>query len=374
LDNGLITEAYTIVKNHGELTAATGLGDAEWMAGWISLRFLKDGEAALPHFEKVYDTVQVPANMARGAYWTGRTASALGREDIAAEWYRKAAVYITTYYGQLALARLHDDPLPALSDDPIPTVEERNEFESRSVTQAMRALADIGDTQDLRAFISAAADFGGDAVDRVMAAEFADRLGHPDWGVVVARQAARNSVTLLTHGYPIPPYPVPNEPERAFIFAITRQESNFDPNARSAAGAMGLMQLLPSTAKAMARRSGVKFAASRLITEPAYNARLGATYLDSMVDNFGGSYLLATAAYNAGPGRVRQWIRQFGDPRDRDVDAVDWVEKIPFFETRTYVQRVLENMMIYRARLAKTRTIGQTLEAELVRPIKSAAD
>jgi soluble lytic murein transglycosylase len=176
---------------------------------------------------------------------------------------------------------------------------------------------------------------------------------------------------LLEHGYPLPHYMVPTQPERAFIYAITRQESNFDPNARSAANALGLMQLLPGTAKAMAKKSGMKFAVTRLITDPTYNMQLGAKYLDSMVDNFDGSYLLATAAYNAGPGNVRKWIRKFGDPRDNDVDAVDWVEKIPFFETRAYVQRVLENMMVYRARLTKTRNIGQTLEKELVRPVRT---
>ncbi|TAL03889.1 MAG: lytic transglycosylase domain-containing protein [Rhodospirillaceae bacterium] len=368
LDNGLITEAYNIVKNHGELTAATGLADAEWMAGWISLRFLKDGEMALPHFEKVYDTVQMPANLARGAYWTGRAAASLGRADIAADWYRRAAIYVTTYYGQLALARLHDDPLPALSDDPVPTADDRADFEARELTQAMRALADVGDTTYLRAFILALAESSDDATDRLMAAEIADRLGHPDWGVTLARQAGRSNITLLTYGFPVPAYQVPTEPERAFILAITRQESNFDPNARSGAGAMGLMQLMPLTAKAMAKSNGVKFSGPKLIADPAYNLRLGALYLKTLVNSFGGSYLLAAAAYNAGPGRVHQWMREFGDPRDGQTDPIDWVEKIPFGETRAYVQRVLENMMIYRARLAKTRAIGQTLETELARP------
>jgi soluble lytic murein transglycosylase len=367
LNNGLVSQAYNIANEHGELKSAADLADAEWLAGWIALRFLKDGTAALPHFEKVYDTVQYPANVARGAYWTGRTAAFLGRDDIATEWYEKAAVHITTFYGQLALARLKTDPMPTLSDDPVPTEDDRKEFESREVTQAMRALADIGDTTYLRSFIFAAADAADSAVDNVMAAEFADRLGHPEYGVALSRQAGRDKIVLLRHGYFLPTYPIPTTPEAALILAIARQESSFDPNARSPAGALGMMQLMPATARGVARSAGVKFVNTKLISDPAYNLRLGAYFLDRLVERFDGSYVLAAAAYNAGPSRVRQWIRDFGDPRDPHVDAIDWIERIPFSETRNYVQRIMENLMVYRARLAKTRVIGQTLEAELPR-------
>jgi soluble lytic murein transglycosylase len=367
LNAGAVSEAYTIAKNHGEIDAAGGLADAEWLAGWIALRFLKDGEAALGHFEKVYDTVQIPANVARGAYWTGRAAEFLGRTDIADDWYRRAATYITTYYGQLALGRLKQDPIPALSDDPVPSVEDRNAFEERELTKAMRALADVRNKTYLRTFVLAAADSTGDAAERHLVAEFSDRIGHPDLGVSLAREAARDGIPLLVYGYPLPAYPVPSQPERALVLGIARQESNFDPNAQSVAGALGLMQLMPPTAKAIAKRSGVKYVQTRLTSDPAYNLALGAAFLRGLVDSFDGSYLLAAAAYNAGPGRVRQWMRQYGDPRDGQTDPVDWVEQIPFAETRAYVQRVMENVMIYRARLAKTRVIGPTLEAELVR-------
>jgi soluble lytic murein transglycosylase len=191
--------------------------------------------------------------------------------------------------------------------------------------------------------------------------------------VTLARQASRSKITLLNHGWPLPSYPIPSEPERALILSIARQESNFDANARSPAGALGLMQMMPATAKAVARKADLKYTPSKLTADPAYNLRLGAAYLKSLVNSFDGSYVMAAAAYNAGPGRVRQWVRQFGDPRDADTDAVDWVEKIPFSETRGYVQRVLENVMIYRARIAHTRLIGQTLEAELKHPLASAA-
>ncbi len=367
LNAGLISEAYSIAKNHGELDAGGGLADAEWLAGWIALRFLKDGETALAHFEKVYDTVQIPANVARGAYWTGRAAEHLGRKDIADDWYRRAATYITTYYGQLALSRIKSEPIPALSDDPIPTVEDRNNFEDRELTKAMRALGDVHNKTYLRAFVLAAADSSDDVTQRHLAAEFADRMGHPEWGVSLAREAARDGIPLLTYGYPMPAYTVPASPERAFVLGITRQESNFDPNALSSAGALGLMQLMPPTAKAVAKKEGVKYVQGRLTSDPSYNLTLGSAFLRSLVDNFDGSYVMAAAAYNAGPGRVRQWVRQYGDPRDGQTDPVDWVELIPFSETRGYVQRVMENVMIYRAKLAKTRVISGTLETELVR-------
>jgi soluble lytic murein transglycosylase len=204
-------------------------------------------------------------------------------------------------------------------------------------------------------------------VQRHLTGQLADRLGHPDWGVSLAREAARDGIPLLTFGYPLPSYQVPTQPERAFVLGIARQESNFDPNAQSVAGALGLMQLMPATAKSLARQGHITYTQSKLTSDPAYNLRLGSAFLGSLVNNYDGSYVLAAVAYNAGPGRVRQWTHQFGDPRDGQTDAVDWIEEIPFAETRAYVQRVMENVMIYRARLGQTRVIGSTLETELVR-------
>jgi soluble lytic murein transglycosylase len=184
---------------------------------------------------------------------------------------------------------------------------------------------------------------------------------------MLARAAAREKIDLIEYGYPVPPYAYPSAPDKAFTLAITRQESNFDPGAMSYAGARGLMQLMPDTARALARAAKVPYAQSKLVTNPAYNLNLGASYLNALLTSFDGSYILAAAAYNAGPGRVRQWIRQFGDPHDPNVDPIDWVEQIPFNETRGYVQRIMENMMIYRAVLAGSPKIAPNLEAELAR-------
>ncbi|MBL8645103.1 MAG: lytic transglycosylase domain-containing protein, partial [Rhodospirillaceae bacterium] len=364
LQNGNAREAYQIVVNHGALDAVS-VSEAEWMAGWIALRFLKDGEAALQHFQKVYDTVQLAANLSRGAYWTGRAAEHLGRADIAADWYRKAAVHITTFYGQLALGRLKDPVLPQLPQDATPTPEERAAFESKDLTKAVRALGDVPNAPYLRAFVLALADSSDFAVDRHMAAELANKLGRPDLGVWIARQAGRDRIIIMTYGYPIPALNFQAVPEKALQLAIMRQESNFDPNAESPAGALGLMQLMPSTARAMARANKLTYNKPRLKTDPAYNVRLGSIYLNSLVRDFDGSYIMAAAGYNAGPGRAKQWARNFGDPRAADVDAIDWIEAIPFPETRNYVQRVMENVMVYRALLNNTTAVPQTLEQDL---------
>ena len=198
-----------------------------------------------------------------------------------------------------------------------------------------------------------------------MAAELANRLGRIDLGVWIARQAGRDRIIIITHGFPVPPFSLPSSPERALQLAIMRQESNFDSGAQSPAGALGLMQLMPPTARAMAKLTKQPYNISKLKSDPAYNVRLGSVYLNSLVAEFDGSYIMAAAGYNAGPSRAKQWARTFGDPRLPNVDAVDWVEAIPFSETRNYVQRVMENVMVYRAILGEVLTVPQTLDKEL---------
>ncbi len=366
LTKGNITEAYALAKHHGS-TDALSVSEAEWLAGWIALRFLKDGEAALAHFEKVYDAVETPPSLARGAYWTGRAIEFLGRADLAAEWYQRAATYVTTYYGQLALARLRGGAVPQLPQDPAPSTAERAAFDAAELTQALRALMDVDARSYQRAFAQALADSAATASDRHLTAELLNRRARVDLGVVIARQAARDKIILVKYGYPTPPYAFPRTPEKALILAIARQESNFDVEARSSVGARGLMQLMPPTARAVARLAKQTYAERRLTADPAYNIQLGSVYLNSLISTFDGSYVLAAASYNAGPSRARQWIRQYGDPRDPAVDAIDWVEQIPFSETRNYVQRIMENLMIYRAVLAGSTQVPNTLERELVR-------
>ena len=357
-------EAYDIVKNQ-RATDAASVADAEWLAGWIALRFLKKPEDALAHFTKVYDVVQIAANSSRAAFWAGRAAADNNRPDIAAEWYRKAALHPATFYGQLAIGRLVGDVVPALPADPVPTAVERSTFEAKEMTQVVRAISELPGTPHLRPFLLALAASSDFAVDRVMAAELADGLGRPDLSVWISRQAARDRIVVLDHGYPVPPFSFPETPERALVLGVIRQESNFDTTAESSAGAVGLMQLMPATARNVGNQIGLRYSKDNLSKDPAYNIRLGTTYLRSLINDFDGSYLMAVAGYNAGPGRAERWARQFGDPRNPNTDVVDWVEQIPFNETRGYVQRVFENLMVYRARLVGTQTVGTDLEKVL---------
>ena len=366
LSKGDVQEAYALAKHHGA-TDAVSVSEAEWLAGWIALRHLKDGEAALPHFEKVYDSVTRPVSLARGAYWTGRATEFLGRPDIAEEWYLRAGAYPTTYYGQLAISRLKEGAIPRLPQDPVPTPSERRAFEESDLTQAVKLLLLTDEKVYQRHFARALASSSGFGGFRHLTAELTNRLARPDIGVWVARRAAADKITLLKHGYPSPLYDYPEKPEKAFILAIARQESNFDPSARSSAGARGLMQLMPATARNVARSMRLRYSRPRLTSDPSYNLRIGSRYLSNLVDAYDGSYILAAAAYNAGPSRARRWIRQFGDPRDPNTDAIDWVEKIPFTETRNYVQRVMENLMVYRTTLASRLDISQELESNLIR-------
>lgn len=371
LEHGDARQAYTIITNHGALDPVS-VSEAEWLAGWVALRFLNDGNTALQHFEKVYDTVQLAANLSRAAYWVGRSAEALGRPDIAADWYRKAALHITTFYGQLAVGRLNDPVLPQLPQDPIPTQDERKAFENKDLTKAVRAIADAPGAPYLRSFALAAAESSDFAVDRHMAAELVHKLGHPELAVWIARQAGRDKIIIMSYGFPIPAFGYPSAPEKALMLAIMRQESNFDPSVASPAGALGLMQLMPATAKSVARRQKLRYNKNKLTSDPAYNVRLGAAYLRDLVDEFDGSYIMTAAAYNAGPSRPKLWARLYGDPRAPGVDAVDWVESIPFPETRNYVQRVMENVMVYRALLGGSLNVPQDLERELKAPRATA--
>lgn len=367
LKEGNITDAYRIAANN-HVTDALSVFEAEWLAGWIQMQFLDNPEAALPHFYKVYDAVEFPVSLSRGAYWAGRALEAGGDPDLARIWYEKAAIHITTYYGQLALAKLTGDTLPQLPLNPLPTISERNSFHQSDLAQAVRILAEVGNKDHLRKFVLAAAKASDFATERHLAAEMVSKFNRADLGVWVARHATQDHITLVEYGFPVPALDYPNQPEKALLLAITRQESNFDVGARSRAGARGLMQLMPATARAVSRQLRERYDRDALSIDATYNIKLGSKYLADLIDDFNGSYVMAIAGYNAGPHRVRRWVREFGDPRKSEVDPIDWVEQIPFTETRNYVQRVMENLQVYRAVLADSQQLAQTLPADLSRP------
>jgi soluble lytic murein transglycosylase len=216
--------------------------------------------------------------------------------------------------------------------------------------------------------VLAAAKASDFATERHLAAEMVSKFNRADLGVWVARHATQDHITLVEYGFPVPALDYPNQPEKALLLAITRQESNFDVGARSRAGARGLMQLMPATARAVSRQLRERYDRDALSIDATYNIKLGSKYLADLIDDFNGSYVMAIAGYNAGPHRVRRWVREFGDPRKSEVDPIDWVEQIPFTETRNYVQRVMENLQVYRAVLADSQQLAQTLPADLSRP------
>lgn len=365
LQTGRITQAYRIARDHGQSEGA-GFADAEWLAGWIALRFLDDREVAASHFKRLYEKVSYPVSRSRGAYWAGRAAQAMGDAAGADHWYGLAARHITTFYGQLASARMPPDrqwPLPA---DPLPTAEDIERFDRRDLTNVTRMLVEIGETDAVRSFFVRLHDMGATPGERALAANLASSLGRPDIAVALARRSDRDGITLVSSGFPIPAIEAAGPPEQALVLALIRQESAFHHEAISTAGARGLMQLLPTTAEKVAKTLRVAFTKNKLTEDPSFNVKLGSAYLSDLLADFNGSYILALAAYNAGPSRARKWVRDYGDPRDKDVDAVDWVEQIPFSETRNYVQRVLENVQVYRRRLGTTE-LTFSLESDLKR-------
>ncbi len=364
LDRGDAHLAYRLAKNHG-VASGPAFADGEFMSGWIALGFLRQPKTALGHFELLYAGVSSPISAARGAYWAGRAAEAMNDQAKALQWYGLAARHTATYYGQLAARRLGWSEAPDFPGPPAVTAEAKATFETRELVRIVRALEQGGGRDWTRPFFLQLIGNGASAADHRLAAELAVELGRHDLALAAAK-SGRGTVDLVDHLFPLRPVPAGAGVEEALLLSVMRQESAFDPAAISSAGARGLMQLLPATAKTVAKQNGLAYKRDLLIDDPDYNIRLGSTYLASLVSDYRGSYVLALAAYNAGPGRVKQWLAEHGDPRDPKVDVIDWVERIPFSETRNYVQRIMETLAVYRHRLRPGR-LALTLEQDLKR-------
>jgi soluble lytic murein transglycosylase len=349
LDGGLNKDAYALCAQHSAVSIPSRV-DAEFHAGWIALRFLGDSERAAGHFAAAAAVAETPLAIARAAYWQGRTAEQARRADEAQKFYERAAAYPIAYYGQLAGEKLHRPALPLRTPANLPIGAARNEateivdlLYGAKLDGYARGLAfDAAGAYDDEAQLAALAEVAAARRDGVASVE-------------IGKLATARGFALDGSGFPtfgVPDFaPLANSAELAAIYSVARQESEFAGAAASGAGAKGLMQILPSTARDTARRMGVPFDPARLTADISYNTQLGAAYLGQLLDAEGGSYVLALAAYNAGGGRVQQWIDAYGDPRQANVDPVDWVESIPFDETRDYVQRVSENLAVYRMRL-----------------------
>lgn len=371
LQKGHVTDAYKLVRDH-QLSEGSGFADAQWLSGWIALRFMDEPETAFKHFVTMYEYVKYPISRARGAYWTARAAAAMGKQETADMWFRMAAKYPTAYYGQLAAAGLGVGHGLFLPVQPQPDEAESREFQALDLVQAIRILDKIDDKGRLKPFILALNDYRDTTGWHMLSAKLAKDHGRPDVGISIAKKSSRQGTELIEAGYPrLTPPPLRTRSSKysleiPLVLAMIRQESAFFVGAKSHANARGLMQILPRTAKRVARSLKIAYSKSRLTSDPAYNMTLGQSYLAGLIDEFNGSYVLALAGYNAGPGRARKWEKLNGNPRERTIDTIDWIEMIPFSETRNYVQRVLENLQIYRLKLADTE-VAQSLDQDLVR-------
>ncbi|HEX3862502.1 MAG TPA: lytic transglycosylase domain-containing protein [Stellaceae bacterium] len=339
--------AYQLVQQHGAVDENSS-GEAEFLGGYIALRYKKDPALAFDHFAHVLAQASSPYAEARGAYWSGRAAAAMGKPDLAAKWYAAGADHMATFYGQLSAHELGKDAPPHPVAEPKPTDDERAHFEALELVRAARLCFAAGDREHAKTLLLAVADKAKTPLDFGMLASLAESYGRVDVAIAVARRAIESGMPLMVHGYPVTSIPGGGTAERPLLLAIVRQESAFATDAMSRVGARGLMQLMPATAAGLATKLQMPFSLDRLTADGIYNVTLGRSYVETLMDDFGGSYALAIAAYNAGPGRVRQWLHDFGDPRGGAISMVDWIEMIPFNETRLYVQRVLENLQVYR--------------------------
>lgn len=320
-----------------------------WLAGTTAMGVLGRPADAAGMFERYARAAQSPQTQTKGLYWAGRAAQAAGQSQRAQAYLQEAARHYDQYYGQLAAERI-GIALPAPEDPQVvaPSAEQRRAFYDKPAVAAIRWLGQTGDYRTQSEFVRALAQNVENDTDRLLAVELGRQIGRLDLPVLVARQARLDgSFDYKRWGFPQIRVPVTQQQHWTIVHAITRQESLFDRAAVSHAGARGLMQLMPGTAREVAGRMGLPYAQDRLIQDPEYNVLLGSTYFAGLLDQWGGSYPLAVASYNAGPGNVRRWVREHGDPRTPGVDMVEWIEKIPFFETRNYVQRVLENAVVY---------------------------
>jgi soluble lytic murein transglycosylase len=344
--------AFDLVQ-HAGFTGGDQYADQQFLAGFIALRFLKDANTALTSFQKLDAAVSRPISKSRAQYWQGRTYEALGDTAQAKNHYRLAAAYPETFYGQLALARIDPTPTLHLSDTAVDAVS-ASEADGDALMPEIKILAELGQTGSLRLFVDRDVESypAPTHIKRLMM--LLNDWGYREIAVRLAKGLSYNGVYLPAFTHPVialPPYPGPGAaPDPVLVLGLIRQETEFDVSAISSAGARGLMQMMPANAKAAAKLARMPYRPDALTSDATYNMQLGMTEARGRLDLYGGSWVIAAASYNAGATNAKRWLAKNGDPRL--TDPIDWIEQIPFGETRNYVQRVLENAEVYRARLA----------------------
>ena len=348
--------AYKIASNHA-LTEGANFAAAEWLSGWIALSFLNDPLIAKNHFQNFYKNVSYPISSSRGAYWLGKTYEKLKDNEQSKKWYQEAAKYLTTYYGQLAFLKLNPNGKFELPSDIEVEKKYKYVFFNKELVKISYLLNELKKDKYTKHILRHLANDNVQKGSEILAAELATNIERYDFAIQVSKIASYQKRFHNTYNYPIISTPKTINgrkiPESAFILSIIRQESEFDLSANSHAGAKGLMQLMPYTAKLVSKQAKLPYSKSRLTTDPEYNINLGSHYIAGLILQYDGAYPFATAAYNAGPNRVKYWKKINKNPQKKQIDYVDWIELIKFRETRNYVQRVLENYNVYRYILEK---------------------
>ena len=348
--------AYKISSNHG-MIKGSDFAAAEWLSGWIALSFLKDPLIAKDHFQNFYNNVNYPISTSRGAYWLARTYEELGDQDQSLTWYKEASKYLTTYYGQLAFLKLSPNKKFELKEDMIVEDKYRYIFFNKELVKITYLLKELENDKYTKFILKHLANDNIKKGSEILAAELATNIERYDFAIQLSKISSYQKRFHNKFNYPIISTPKTINgrkiPESAFILSIIRQESEFDLSANSHAGAKGLMQLMPYTAKLVSKQAKLPYSKSRLTSDPEYNINLGSHYIAGLILQYEGAYPFAVAAYNAGPNRVKYWKKLNKNPQKKQINYIDWIELIKFRETRNYVQRVLENYNVYRYILEK---------------------
>jgi peptidoglycan lytic transglycosylase len=360
--------AYSVARDAAPPMRGFYRVDAHFTAGWVALRFLRDPKTAAGHFAHIVEGTENPHALARGGYWQGRAAEAMGQQAQAKAFYETAGQYTATYYGQLARARLGLKDL-GLRGPPAFTPQEQSVLSNLEVVRAAEILYALGERDMLASIYAELGESATDIAGMTVLGELAGKQGDGHAMLLLGEGAYARGLPLDYYAYPtvgLPDYqPIAPPIEVAVAYSIARQESHFNQKVVSTAHAMGLMQVTPEAGIDTAAKFKVVYNRDRLLQDPVYNMQMGAAELSNLLSGYNGSYILTFAGYNAGRGRVRQWIAAYGDPRDPNIDPVDWVERIPIAETRNYVARIMENLQVYRARFGGSSKL--LIEADLKR-------
>ena len=348
--------AYKISSEHA-LSAGPSFAEAEWLSGWIAITFLNSPEYAINHFQNFYNNVSYPISLARGAYWLGQSYENLGESELSNKFYSEASKFPMTYYGQLAFNKINPGGNFELIDQSSFSKEYEKNFKKNKLIRHIKLLNELDATQLGKDIFKHLAELNIEAGSEVLAAELATSVERYDFAIQISKKASYQKRFYNKYNYPIigTPKTVNNKtmPKQEIVLAIIRQESEFDKKANSWAGARGMMQLMKPTAKIVAKQAKLPYSISGLTRDPEYNIKLGSYYFNGLLEDYNGVFPFAIAAYNAGPNRVKTWRRVNGDPSKGQISYINWIEQIRFEETRNYVQRVLENINVYKYILRK---------------------